>query len=1162
MKRFWNFSALLLTLMAISLQDTAFAAKHYVNSTTGDDVLYDGTSPTVGAGVEGPFATIQWAIDFAMPNDTVYISEGYYYGNINVNKPITLYGANKGKAGNATSRGLETILFPDMVDISRIPNNFNSVIYITSPNVVIDGLRVDGDNAGLASGTNVRGRDVDISYGVSNAGQFNNVYILNSVFENLNVSGVTFRGNVNSANTSCQVGNNLFSNFGDNSVGLELEGFYADVVNNDIRLANFGMWFKDFKSSSGRSWLVDNNRLQTLTIGIMIENCYENANPLTVQNNTITTPFSTVSDYGVYIINNRDNFKLRFTNNDVSNSGEAFHYTNNNLPPIIHDRDSIDDCDYGIRLNNFDNNMKTDTLEVRSSQFNNCNVAGIDFFNDINLIHLILKGSVFKNSSDGIILRGNCHLSPDDASFENIANNYITLDEAISGNLSSQDIDATSCRFEGFTGTAATDSMNFLTEDKIRHYLDENQYAFILFKPEHIYITTNDGNFWIAPALAKASDNWHIFIDSVNCPEDVSITKTIHFHTRGTVSIGSFIMDGIGKKLFLHGPILMSNTLTLRNGIIDATDGLPTVGQPTFAGPFNPVTGGGPTTYVEGRMRIVAVTKTLDSLYFPIGRNGDFRPLTIITEATVLGAIGTIEAELRSGPAPSLIRGKGMTHTSLVHHWRTNNIHGLAFNKVRFLGTYATFMNDDEVSSPGELRLAGEENGSWINLGGTGSTAGTGFITSSAQYTNLSYVALANAGKGSNSLGKAGPIAAFEVSQACFPDSIQFNDISSSPGSSVTSWRWEFGDGTTLSDTSLLQNPKYRYSSPGNYDVRLTITDANMETDVFNQTIQVQPSSKAGFESIIPCFPDRVSFLDTSVIDPSDPINTWSWLVDGNPYSSSFVSHNFPAKGSYNVSMTITTFNGCTSSVTKTVLQGDSVKIKISPVGPISICANDKVTLTASSGINRYQWNTGDTTASITVSSAGKYRVDGFNGQQCTAFDSVSVSVIPTPVANAGPDHNLKFGESATLAGSGGGNYDWMPAGTLSNKNIANPVAKPLKTTTYILRVFNSFGCEDFDTVVVYVEAFENVDIPNLITPNGDGHNDAWNLSILPGYESAKVSVISRWGKEVFVSFNYKNNWEGTYQDSGEPLPDGTYMYIIENKETFGVLKGSIQILR
>jgi chitodextrinase len=72
----------------------------------------------------------------------------------------------------------------------------------------------------------------------------------------------------------------------------------------------------------------------------------------------------------------------------------------------------------------------------------------------------------------------------------------------------------------------------------------------------------------------------------------------------------------------------------------------------------------------------------------------------------------------------------------------------------------------------------------------------------------------------------ASPTAAFtaNLKTACVPAAVQFTDHSTSPpGSSVTSWQWDFGDG----GTSIQQNPTHTYTNTGFYTVTLQITNSN-----------------------------------------------------------------------------------------------------------------------------------------------------------------------------------------------------------------------------------------------------------------------------------------------------------------------------------------------
>ncbi|MES2386834.1 MAG: gliding motility-associated C-terminal domain-containing protein [Bacteroidota bacterium] len=72
---------------------------------------------------------------------------------------------------------------------------------------------------------------------------------------------------------------------------------------------------------------------------------------------------------------------------------------------------------------------------------------------------------------------------------------------------------------------------------------------------------------------------------------------------------------------------------------------------------------------------------------------------------------------------------------------------------------------------------------------------------------------------------------------------------------------------------------------------------------------------------------------------------------------------------------------------------------------------------------------------------------------------------------------------------------------------------------------------------------FENpVKAYNVISPNGDGHNDEWKVGNLHLYPENEVSIFNRWGKEMMHQTAYKQDW------GGDDLPAGVYYYIIKVK--------------
>jgi gliding motility-associated-like protein len=83
----------------------------------------------------------------------------------------------------------------------------------------------------------------------------------------------------------------------------------------------------------------------------------------------------------------------------------------------------------------------------------------------------------------------------------------------------------------------------------------------------------------------------------------------------------------------------------------------------------------------------------------------------------------------------------------------------------------------------------------------------------------------------------------------------------------------------------------------------------------------------------------------------------------------------------------------------------------------------------------------------------------------------------------------------------------------------------------------------------------------NLFTPNGDGANPRFYVGNIECYSDCVVRVYNRWGLEVFSSNGYQNDWTGD-DFNGDPLPDGTYYYIIECDGREDRFDGAVTILR
>lgn len=99
-------------------------------------------------------------------------------------------------------------------------------------------------------------------------------------------------------------------------------------------------------------------------------------------------------------------------------------------------------------------------------------------------------------------------------------------------------------------------------------------------------------------------------------------------------------------------------------------------------------------------------------------------------------------------------------------------------------------------------------------------------------------------------------------------------------------------------------------------------------------------------------------------------------------------------------------------------------------------------------------------------------------------------------------------------------------------------------------------GCQYKSTALTikYITLNED-DLPNVITPNGDGKNDVWLIPKLKYMTTNTLKIYNRWGGQVFSAENYKNNW-------GDPiLSPGIYYYSLDISGCKQFYKGSIQII-
>jgi len=166
-----------------------------------------------------------------------------------------------------------------------------------------------------------------------------------------------------------------------------------------------------------------------------------------------------------------------------------------------------------------------------------------------------------------------------------------------------------------------------------------------------------------------------------------------------------------------------------------------------------------------------------------------------------------------------------------------------------------------------------------------------------------------------------------------------------------------------------------------------------------------------------------------------------------------------------------------------------------------TICAQDTVAIggspTGPPGAT-YVWTPVGTLSSGTVANPSaapitstQYIVTVTDLNGCIGMDTVVVTTNPLPVANAGGNQSICFGDSITIGGNPTGppavTYLWSPAATLDSSNVANPVAFPTITTQYSVTVTDTIGCSDVELVTITVNPLPVADAgPDTSICTGD----------------------------------------------------------------------------
>ena len=391
-------------------------------------------------------------------------------------------------------------------------------------------------------------------------------------------------------------------------------------------------------------------------------------------------------------------------------------------------------------------------------------------------------------------------------------------------------------------------------------------------------------------------------------------------------------------------------------------------------------------------------------------------------------------------------------------------------------------------------------------------------------------------------------------------------------------YSWDFGNAQVISgDVNGFGPIELFWDSPGPKVVTLDIDGFICDLGSLSKTVIVEPSSFPDIDISIPgivCKNTDVSVTVETENQGDDP--QFEWFINGesigNEFDSTLLSDQdvIQAKLISNAKCVIENevmSNEVIANILDYQYQGNTYAI------PNPVCIGDSVVVSLDPGnYNILDWeistNLEDWT-SLGVSSPElvdfpeedtyyRARIIDVQGLCPQTTPPATARVVPYDPIDAGNDISIREGDTRILEATNGQSFVWRNDVSIqSDVRNARIQVSPVKTTTFIVDGLTLNGCPDVDSVTVVVRP--PVEPSNVFSPNGDGFNDVWELDQIDEYPDAEVKIYNRWGKELFQSIGYNDPWDGVF--NGEVLAPGVYYYVIDLKDGYDAVTGTITIL-
>ncbi|HMP22425.1 MAG TPA: PKD domain-containing protein, partial [Ferruginibacter sp.] len=349
------------------------------------------------------------------------------------------------------------------------------------------------------------------------------------------------------------------------------------------------------------------------------------------------------------------------------------------------------------------------------------------------------------------------------------------------------------------------------------------------------------------------------------------------------------------------------------------------------------------------------------------------------------------------------------------------------------------------------------------------------------------------------------------VTSGCYPLHVQFSDASIAAADSIAQWNWDFGDGFSSSE----KNPAHTYTSGGNFNVTLQVTNSNgcVSTLTKSSLIQISSGSSAAFSigNAKGCgIPASIDFQNNST---GTGALSYIWSFgDGGTSTLANPTHTYTEKGTYDVQLIVKTSNGCTDTLMKK--NGITVgTVQANFTAKDSACVSTSIAFTNTSAPNpgSVLWSFGDNTTSVSLNPTKTYSTPGIYTVKlvasfgaCTDSVTKNIHVLPRPVVafTASDTSSCKtpFTVTYTNQSTDGAIYRWTLPGA-SNSNLENPTVtyNSAGSFTAALQVTSIFGCINSITKAKYI----NIESPKVLMP---GLPDSGCISFTKTFRDSVVS--------------------------------------------------------